>query len=94
MTLVRTGGKGHFGLSLLLIPRQKGVFTDKIKLQGGNASETAQVTFVNVRIPVENIIGKENYGFKPLMYGFNNERFIIACGAVAASRMCVEERYV
>jgi len=91
VTLVRTGEEGYLGLTLLLIPRQSGIFTDPIPLQGSELSETAQVTFKNVKVPIDNVIGEINQGFKPVMYGFNNERFIIASGCIAAARMCVEE---
>jgi len=91
VTLVRTGGKGYQGLTLILIPRQDGVYTDLIPLQGSELSQTVQVTFKDVKVPVDNVIGEVNLGFKPLMYGFNNERFIIASGCVAAGRLCVEE---
>ena len=37
-------------------------------MQGSNLNETSSVTFVNVKVPIENLIGTENMGFKPLMY--------------------------
>jgi len=91
VTLVRTRDTGRSGVSLLLIPRCKGVFTSKIKLQGGNACDTAAVTFAKVKVPVENLIYEENKGFVPLMTNFNRERFIICSGCVASARLCVTE---
>jgi len=91
VTLVRTNPTGRFGVSLLLIPRGEGVFTSKLKLQGSEGNDTAAVTFNNVRVPVENLIYKENMGFVPLMTNFNRERFIICTGMVADSRLCVTE---
>ena len=43
--------------------------TTKMKLQGGWASGTTFVTFEDVKVPVENILGKVNDGFKLLMCG-------------------------
>lgn len=63
--LVRTGGAGHKGLSFLLIERNMpGVETKQMQCTGVWASGTAFVTFDNVKVPVENIIGVENDGFK------------------------------
>ena len=64
--MVRTGSQdmGRSGLSLLLIPRIKGVFTSKLQMQGGELNDTAAVTFANVVVPESYLIGKENQGFK------------------------------
>eukprot|EP00485_Elphidium_margaritaceum_P010880 CAMPEP_0202691732 /NCGR_PEP_ID=MMETSP1385-20130828/6367_1 /ASSEMBLY_ACC=CAM_ASM_000861 /TAXON_ID=933848 /ORGANISM="Elphidium margaritaceum" /LENGTH=408 /DNA_ID=CAMNT_0049347177 /DNA_START=36 /DNA_END=1262 /DNA_ORIENTATION=+ len=91
VTLVRTSQTGRFGVSLLLIPRCNGVFTSKLKLQGNEGNATAAVTFANVKVPVENLIYKENMGFVPLMTNFNRERFIICSNLVSDSRLCVTE---
>ncbi|ETO34085.1 hypothetical protein RFI_03008 [Reticulomyxa filosa] len=79
------------GVSLILVPRTTGLFTSKIKLQGANLNDTAVVTFHNVRVPVTNIIGEENMGFKPLMYNFNFERFVVAADMVSSCRLAIEE---
>lgn len=66
-TAVRTGGKGAAGVSMLLIPRVAGVSTTQMKCQGAWASGTGYVTFENAKVPVENLIGVENQGFKVMM---------------------------
>jgi alkylation response protein AidB-like acyl-CoA dehydrogenase len=63
-TCVRTGGEGMGGISLLLIERGPGVKTTQMKCQGVWASGTTYVEFDDVKVPVENLIGKENEGFK------------------------------
>ncbi len=63
-TAVRTGGPGMNGVSLLLIERSEGVSTRKMDCQGVWSSGTTYVTFEDVKVPVENLIGKENQGFK------------------------------
>jgi alkylation response protein AidB-like acyl-CoA dehydrogenase/predicted heme/steroid binding protein len=90
-TAVRTGGPGHSGVSLLVIPRTEGVKTERMKCQGVWASGTTYITFENVKVPVENIIGKENEGFKAIMYNFNYERLGSIRAANRFSRVLLEE---
>jgi alkylation response protein AidB-like acyl-CoA dehydrogenase len=64
---VRTGTaeQGMNGVSVLLIEREMGgVSTRKMDCQGVWSSGTTYVTFEDVKVPVENLIGKENRGFK------------------------------
>jgi alkylation response protein AidB-like acyl-CoA dehydrogenase len=63
-TAVRTGGPGMDGVSLLLIERSEGVSTRKMDCQGVWSSGTTYITFEDVKVPVGNLIGKENQGFK------------------------------
>ena len=71
---VRTGGPGNKGISMLLIERDMpGVETVQMQCSGVWASGTAYVTFSDVKVPVENLIGVENNGFKQIMYNFNHE---------------------
>lgn len=50
------------GLSMLLIPRGEGVETKLIKTSYSTAAGTAYITFDNVKVPVENLLGKEGKG--------------------------------
>ena len=63
-TAVRTGGPGAGGVSALLIERTEGVSTRRMDCQGVWASGTTYITFEDVKVPVENLLGKENQGFK------------------------------
>ena len=72
---VRTGGEGMGGLSLLLVERSEGIKTTQMKCSGVWPSGTTYITFEDVKVPVENLIGKENEGFKYIMYNFNHERW-------------------
>lgn len=66
-TAVRTGGPGAAGVSMLLIEREHGgVSTRRMDCQGVWSSGTTYVTFEDVKVPVENLIGKENQGFRGL----------------------------
>jgi alkylation response protein AidB-like acyl-CoA dehydrogenase len=88
----RTGGKGAGGVSLLLVDATSpGISVRRMKLQGNWLAGTSVVTFEDVRVPVSNIIGKENEGFKPLMINLNHERFVIASQALRQARLCIED---
>lgn len=67
-TAVRTGGEGMNGVSVLLIEREAGgVSTRRMDCQGVWSSGTTYITFEDVKVPVGNLIGKENQGFKVIM---------------------------
>lgn len=89
---VRTGGKGMGGISLLLIEKDMpGVKTRRMDCTGVWSSGTTYITFEDVKVPVENIIGKENQGFKCIMSNFNGERMGIVIQANRLARVCYEE---
>ena len=57
------------GISVLLIERtMPGISTRKMDCQGVWASGTTYITFEDVKVPVENLIGKENQGFKGISH--------------------------
>jgi alkylation response protein AidB-like acyl-CoA dehydrogenase len=95
VTAVRTGKKedGSKGVSLLLIERSEGVATTKIPTSYSPAAGTAYITFDNVKVPVENLLGKENEGFKCIMMNFNHERLAINIGQIACNRRVIEEAF-
>jgi alkylation response protein AidB-like acyl-CoA dehydrogenase len=90
-TAVRTGGPGLSGISLLLIERVEGVDTKKIKTSYSAAAGTSYITFENVKVPVQNLIGKENEGFKYIMSNFNHERWSVVCVTNTYARRITEE---
>ena len=92
-TAVRTGGAGAGGVSMLLIPTDAPGFsrTALDKKQGWWASDTATLYFDDVRVPVENLIGQENQGFKVIMTNFNSERMGMAAAMEALARVCLED---
>jgi alkylation response protein AidB-like acyl-CoA dehydrogenase len=64
-TAVRTGKEGMNGISVLLIERAHGgVSTRRMDCQGVWSSGTTYVTFEDVKVPVGNLLGKENAGFR------------------------------
>lgn len=89
---VRTGGSGAGGVSLLLIERDTPGFTrTKLQKMGWHASDTATLFFDDCRVPVENLIGPENSGFRGIMRNFNSERLGMAGSCAAFSQLCVDE---
>jgi len=91
-TAVRTGGPGMGGVSLLLIERtMPGVKTRQMQCTGVWSSGTAYITFEDVKVPKENLVGKENGGFKCIMHNFNHERMGLAMQASRFARVCFEE---
>jgi alkylation response protein AidB-like acyl-CoA dehydrogenase len=80
------------GVSLLLVEKSMpGVKTRHMPCSGVWASGTTYITFEDVKVPVENIIGKENKGFKCIMYNFNHERMGICIQATRFARVCYED---
>lgn len=92
-TAVRTGGAGAGGVSMLLIPTNAvGVSRTALeRKQGWWASDTATLYFDNVRVPVDQLIGEENQGFRVIMTNFNSERMGMAIQMEAYGRVCLEE---
>ncbi|HBK92203.1 MAG TPA: acyl-CoA dehydrogenase [Parvularcula sp.] len=89
---VRTGGPGAGGLSFLLIEADSpGVTRAKLPKMGWWMSDTASISFADVRVPAENLIGAENSGFAGIVTNFNNERLGMAAQAIAFSRVCIED---
>jgi alkylation response protein AidB-like acyl-CoA dehydrogenase len=86
-----TGVKTDKGLSVVLIPRGEGVETTAIKTSYSPAAGTAFVTFDNVKVPVENLLGEENKGIHVILSNFNHERWMMASAVIRMSRVVTEE---
>ena len=72
VTAVRTGGPGTGGISLLLVERGDLPETKAIKTSYSPAAGTAYVMYEGIKVPVTNLLGKENQGFKCIMFNFNH----------------------
>eukprot|EP00050_Salpingoeca_kvevrii_P002050 m.186207 g.186207 ORF g.186207 m.186207 type:complete len:520 (+) comp10525_c0_seq6:1514-3073(+) len=92
VTAVLTGEPGQSGMSFLLVDKTApGLTVRPVPVRGATLSGTAYLDFDNCRVPVSNLIGKENQGFKLVMYNFNHERFYIATVCNRMARVCLEE---
>ncbi len=82
---------GHRGLSMFVVPKGDGVTVDKKEDKlGQRASDTATISFQDVEIPAENLIGEENKGFKLAMMTFDRTRPGVAAIAVGISQAALE----
>jgi acyl-CoA dehydrogenase len=92
-TAVRTGGPGHGGISLLVIEAGTPGFTvsKKLKKTGWWASDTAELSFQDCRVPVANLIGIEHGGFLAIMTNFVSERLFLAGQCVAIAELAYRE---
>lgn len=80
------------GISLLLVERtMPGVNARYMDVQGMWGSGTSYITFDDVKVPKNHIIGKVNQGFKYIMHNFNSERMGIVMQANRLARVCIEE---
>lgn len=92
ITVVKTDPEaGVKGVSLLVIDRNaEGVSARALNKLGWHASDTAELNFDNVKVPVENLIGQEGQGFFYLMGGLQLERLVGAIGAVAGCESALD----
>jgi citronellyl-CoA dehydrogenase len=85
--LARTSGEGGYrGMSQIILPTDTPGFSVSRKLRklGNHCSDTAELSFTDVRVPVSNTIGQAGRGFQQQMGQFQNERMIAAYTAVGA----------
>ncbi|KAJ3293821.1 hypothetical protein HDU79_011850 [Rhizoclosmatium sp. JEL0117] len=91
----RTGGKGMGGISLILVDRTTPGFSSRpVPCQGCRGSGTAYLMMEDCKVPVENLIGKENQGFSYIMKNFNHERLSGTIATIRLARVCYEEAFV
>ena len=91
-TVVRTGGPGHGGISLLVVERGTPGFAPERALakMGWHCSDTAELGYTDVRVPAANLVGAENGGFVLLMRQFQVERISLAVQAYATAQRCLD----
>jgi acyl-CoA dehydrogenase len=87
-----TEAGGHHGLSFLVLERDMPGFSVSRKLEklGWYASDTGELSFQEIRVPVENLLGEENQGFYLIMANFQWERLLMALGAVGGMEATFE----
>lgn len=74
-----TGVKTEKGLSVILIEKGEGIEVTPIKTSYSAAAGTTYITFDNVKVPVENLLGEEDKGMQVILSNFNHERWMMAC---------------
>jgi acyl-CoA dehydrogenase len=90
---VRTGGPGHGGISLVVVERGTPGFavSKQLEKMGWWASDTAELSFEECRVPVANRLGDEGQGFAAIVQNFVSERLFIAGQCVAVAELAYRE---
>ncbi len=85
--------KKHSRFSQIIIPADaKGITRNKIPgKMGVRSSDTADVSFEEVRVPQTNLVGKEGAGFHQLMHFFDVTRVMVAGQCVGISQGCLDK---
>ena len=79
-TAVRTGGPGHGGISILVVDTDTPGFTvtRALRKMGWHCSDTAELSYVDVEVPADNLVGEEGRGFVYIAEQFVVERIFLA----------------
>jgi len=91
VVMVRTGEAGPKGISAIAIPADlEGVIYGKAEEKlGWNAQPTRQITFEDVKVPVENLLGNEGEGFSMAMKGLDGGRINIATCSIGTAQQAL-----
>ena len=83
---------GHGGISFLVLEREMPGYevSRKLEKMGWHSSDTGEISFSDVEVPAENLLGEENGGFRLIMANFAWERLLMAIGAVGAMQRLIE----
>jgi len=82
---------GNKGISIFLVDRNtKGISATKLDKLGWRASDTGEISFDNVVIPAENLMGEEGKGFPYIMQHFSLERLIMGVNAHARAEYAID----
>lgn len=94
---VRTGGEGSGarGISMLVVPLKNhpGVSTRRLKVAGQISAGTSFIELDDVKVPKENLIGKEGQGMSYIMNNFNHERLFISIGVTRQARVALSAAF-
>lgn len=92
VTAVRTGGPGAGGVSLIVVDRGTPGFevSRKLEKMGWRSSDTAELSYTDVRVPAANLVGPENTGFLQIAGAFVSERVGLAAQAYSSAQRCLD----
>ncbi|MBD3846733.1 acyl-CoA dehydrogenase family protein [Bosea sp. SSUT16] len=79
-------------VSIFLVEKGTPGFTVSRALDkhGWRSSDTAELSFVDCRVPAENLLGQEGRGFYAIMSNFQNERTVIGAMAIGESQAAID----
>ena len=90
---------GHDGVTLFIVDLKDDdgnnvpgfTVTRTLEKMGMHASDTAELSFEDVRVPAENILGQEGKGFYHISWELQGERLVAAAGSVAGAERLFEK---
>ncbi|HHF2902798.1 TPA: acyl-CoA dehydrogenase family protein [Vibrio diabolicus] len=93
VVMARSGGEGAGGVSAFVVPADcEGIsYGKKEAKMGWNCQPTRMITFENVRIPADYLLGEEGEGFKFAMLGLDGGRINIATCSVGTAQQALNE---
>ena len=83
----------HRGISMFLVERETPGFgvSRTLDKMGMRASDTAELSFQDMRVPAENLLGREGVGFYEVMRVFQRERLVAGLHAFAMADRALED---
>jgi acyl-CoA dehydrogenase len=83
---------GHQGISFLILERDMPGYevVSKLEKMGWHSSDTGELSFTDVEVPEENLLGEENRGFYLIMANFAWERLLMSLGAVGGMKRLID----
>ncbi len=82
---------GAAGISLIVVEMgTPGFSASNLHKMGWHSSDTGELAFDDVRVPVENLVGQENQGFYYIMDSFQLERLVAAILSIGGARHAME----
>jgi acyl-CoA dehydrogenase len=86
------GGKKHAGISTLLVdPEAEGVSMEPIPALGLNTLDSFTMSYDNVFVPEENLLGEADQGWRLLTHTLNNERILTAAMCVGIAQAALDD---
>lgn len=90
--LEKKKNRDHSGMSAFIVERSmpgfsSGTFKQKWGIRAGN---TGFFSMADVKVPAENLLGREGEGFKIAMFALDQGRFTVASGATGLIRACLD----
>lgn len=92
VVMARTGGEGARGISAFAVPADTvGIsYGRKEQKMGWNCQPTRTISFDNVMIPADHLLGEEGEGFKIAMRGIDGGRINIATCSMGAAQAALD----